>query len=1059
MRLRHLGFLCLSLSTFSAAFCATEWPATATRYIEQADKPHRWDSRPKTKPAALKLVDVLKALPAPDQWSAVSATYAEKLEDTKSVSSEEILMQLLLNYLNGHSEATHQSLAQLEATLAAKEETSDHLSSVSELRNELYQTSIEIPTEDIIERFEQELKAHAPLDEGSISESLGNQAALAELELYMKAQQQLLREYMKAFQAETPEDPQAIFSEYETKATALLEKYPLASELMESEAENPMLEKYIMTLYGASESNYIPSIQVPDLVTLAGEEEATRLLTLALKTPVRLQINNADATKRLAQRLALENIKELAAAQWYLVHQIDQVPLYEGMDTKFPLEGDLDDNYERKNALGYYFWGLVAATRVQDAMQLINDHPTLAENLPYGAVRAMIKAGYTKEVWAFLDHLLRKSPQVDLWDDYMALSAELGKTEPMLENVRHAIENSDDKLDQKSVIEKHRLLASAHLSAGEIELGIASLKLALAETASDREAAGAQFEAASTLVDIGVLLERAELVESGLSAAVAALEASKLESEYGGINTHSHQNLIGLYLKAGKVEAAEATARQLLDRLDKVGTAQVAKNKKAQASDHYYGGNDATTLAAFRSENDDSYQALLTMLVGIQIQKEDYPAALKILNEESRWSTTDIASILKETDRSPNNYKLGWMVAKALHETGDSETAAGVLEAVLREASGYDPAYALYLEIKGPDAIKYFDKLYQLDQFEERPLIWKAQHLVNQGKIDEAEAITQKAIATDPSDGEQPRGDRMRVYDVMRQIKLARGQTEESQFFADVLKAIRLSENADLFYRAGLYKTAIEGYRNSLEFFQDAYCIQSRIAVRLYDEGDTEEAMIHYKKAYELMPSSFGRVESHCFGCESVFKGDKPQSIAEEVFQNLLLTQPEVPQVHYLMGYLRDYQDRETEALKHLQDAVKLDPDYLNAWKKIESLSERMQMDAATKDQLILKIYALDPLGKHSSPSLQEVRDIKKMWQAVLDNRELVQILPKHKTVYPLKASAEAGNEQSASIQDFFMSYDDEVEHPAEALIRNAVIEKIEDLFIQLSQTGDTMMY
>lgn len=987
MHLRHLSYLCLFLSLSSSAFCETEWSANARSYIEQADKPHRWDSSANVKPGALKLIDVLYALPTPGQWSELSTAFTQELESEETATAEAILMQLLLHYLNGDSDAVNQSLTQLEETVAASEDTNYHLSSISDVRNQLYQTSIEIPTKDIIKKFEEELKSHAPLDAKTI------------------------------------------------------------------------LQKYVMSFYGADISNYTPSIQVPDLLTLLGEEEASRLLTVALQTPVRLQIGNADATLRLAQRLALENIEGLATAQWNLTQQIDQVALYEGMDAKFPLEGDLDDDYERSNALGYYFWGLVASARADDAIKLMDQHPTLAENLPYGAIRSMKQAGYTKEVWAFLDQLLRASPHVDLWDDYMSLSAAVGKTEQMLDNVRSAIENSSDQLDQKSIIEKHILLASAHLSAAEIDLGIASLKLAIGISTSDEEATESQFEAASTLVDIGLLLNRAELVESGISAAIATLETTKLESEYGSIDTYSHQELIELYLKAGRVDEAESTASQLLDQLDEAGKVQVVKNKKAQESENYYGGSDATTLAAFQSENANNYQALLTALVGIQIQKGDYPAALKLLNEESRWGTADIASILTQADRSTNNYKLGWMVAKALHETGDSETASGVLAAMLRESSDYDPAYALYLEIKGADAIEYFDTLYQLDQFEERPLIWKAQHLVNVGQLDDAEAIAKKAIGTDPSDGEQPRGDRMRVYDVMRQIKQARGMTEESQFFADVLQAIRLSEDADRFYSAGLYKTAIEGYRKSLAFFQDAYCIQSRIAVRLYDEGQTEEAMKHYKKAYELMPSSFGRVESHCFGCESVFKGEQPQSIAEEVFQNLLLTQPEVPQVHYLMGYLRDYQEREAEALKHLQDAVELDPDYLNAWKKIESLSERMQMDAATKDQLILKIYSLDPLGKHSSPSLQEVRDIKKMWQAVLDNRDLVQVLPKNKTVYPLKASAKPNQNQKTSIQNLYMSYDNEIEHPADALTRNAVIEKIEALFIQLSQTQESMMY
>ena len=87
------------------------------------------------------------------------------------------------------------------------------------------------------------------------------------------------------------------------------------------------------------------------------------------------------------------------------------------------------------------------------------------------------------------------------------------------------------------------------------------------------------------------------------------------------------------------------------------------------------------------------------------------------------------------------------------------------------------------------------------------------------------------------------------------------------------------------------------------------------------------------------MPESFGRVESHCFGCEGVFHGELAQNIAEKVFGELAAKTPDKPQVHYLLGYLREEQGRYQEALPELQKAVKLDPDYLNAWKHLETHS------------------------------------------------------------------------------------------------------------------------
>src|SRR5439155_26789745 len=106
----------------------------------------------------------------------------------------------------------------------------------------------------------------------------------------------------------------------------------------------------------------------------------------------------------------------------------------------------------------------------------------------------------------------------------------------------------------------------------------------------------------------------------------------------------------------------------------------------------------------------------------------------------------------------------------------------------------------------------------------------------------------------------------------------------------------------------------------------------------------------HYRRAYELMPDSFGRMETHCFGCEHVFSGKRAEAIADEVFRSLLAKTPEKPQVHYLMGYLREEQGRYAEALAEYREAVKRDPDYINAWRHIQSVSEQIAVPQADRD-------------------------------------------------------------------------------------------------------------
>jgi len=218
-----------------------------------------------------------------------------------------------------------------------------------------------------------------------------------------------------------------------------------------------------------------------------------------------------------------------------------------------------------------------------------------------------------------------------------------------------------------------------------------------------------------------------------------------------------------------------------------------------------------------------------------------------------------------------------------------------------------------------------------------------------------------------------------------------------------VVKAIRISEDADDFYLAGLVSRAVKMYETGLSHFTDAYCIQSRLAVQLSELGLQKEAEEHYRKAFELMPSSFGRVESHCFGCEGAFAGKRAQDIAEQVFTKIAADQPNKPQVHYLLGYLHIQEERFAEASSNLLTAVRLDPDYLNAWAKLQECEQVVPLPAAEADEVAINILRLDPLARHQSPRCDYVTDLKQLWLAVekANSRQI-----KYATeVYPFAAS------------------------------------------------------
>src|SRR5207248_772592 len=128
---------------------------------------------------------------------------------------------------------------------------------------------------------------------------------------------------------------------------------------------------------------------------------------------------------------------------------------------------------------------------------------------------------------------------------------------------------------------------------------------------------------------------------------------------------------------------------------------------------------------------------------------------------------------------------------------GRAAEARKVLDATMDVKNGNDREYELLLKLGGPDLMERLDLLFQRDQFDERPLIWKAYLLRLAHRLDEAEKTARAAIAIDPSDGEQGPGDRMRAYAVLADIVADKGDHAQANSLREAVKAIHVSEEGD----------------------------------------------------------------------------------------------------------------------------------------------------------------------------------------------------------------------------------------------------------------------
>ncbi|HKX39344.1 MAG TPA: hypothetical protein VJN20_11860, partial [Burkholderiales bacterium] len=635
-------------------------------------------------------------------------------------------------------------------------------------------------------------------------------------------------------------------------------------------------------------------------------------------------------------------------------------------------------DYRRQSADRYHFLHLIIAGRHPDAEKALR-RLSGGLSLPRDEVDALRRAGHQEALYSFLHDLLGRRPEMPAWDTYTREAAYLGRSAEALALVEGILQR---KAAPEHVLVDLRLRrANALLAAEKIEPAVAELRELLAAPPTQGEhTLHSRMEAAIRLAGLGRVLERPELSEAALAFAGLVLALPS-----GGDDWRRADDLgkvFAEYRKLGRDEEAAALASAELERTQASGP-----------------------MGRFGMGESSPRRAAVVELAALHARAERHAEVVRLLDESPEWGARDLAHLLHAKDSL--GVPIALIAARALEKTGKPEAALKIVHALLDAQPGYDPAYEALLALD-KEPVAFLNRLYARDKFEERPLIWSAIVLLREGKHLQAEALIRQAITIDPSDGEEGPNDRMRAYAVLAEVLETQGTRDQAALFRRAVAAIRLSERSDELHRVGLYQRAFAGYRAALEQFADAYCIQSRLAIRLMEQGEREQAFQHYRRAYELMPASFGRVESHCFGCESVFQGEQQRSLAERVFDEMLAKDPKKPQIHYLLGYLQKERKHYPEAVKRFGTAVELDPEYLNAWKHLHELAKRIYVAPPLRDEARLKLIELDPRQRHVRYDIDSVGDFGQLWRTVERAYEANKPAAGGAQLYPLQKSAAA---------------------------------------------------
>ena len=337
-----------------------------------------------------------------------------------------------------------------------------------------------------------------------------------------------------------------------------------------------------------------------------------------------------------------------------------------------------------------------------------------------------------------------------------------------------------------------------------------------------------------------------------------------------------------------------------------------------------------------------------------------------------------VTNVLELVERS--SFGVLEIYAEALAKVGRGGAAAAIArEVALRwhahMSCGDWPFRILADEMDTGAFITLMDALYEADKFEERPLIWKAEALRRAGRLDEAEAVARKAVEIDPTDGETRAGDRIRSYAVLADILAARGAEKDAEFLREAVRAVRIAEEGDALTECGLVRRSLAKYEEAERHFSAAYCVQWRKAERLRALGRDEEAVRHYEETFRQLPAQFGFVASLCFGCAGIFASPGAVTIAERIVTEAASGKEPAPTACFLLGKLRVEQGRYEEAFDAFAKATSLAPDYLDAFVAQNALRFHVRRPLAEWERIQARIFALDPLGRHSDSDVFEILD------------------------------------------------------------------------------------
>ena len=807
-------------------------------------------------------------------------------------------------------------------------------------------------------------------------------------------------------------------------------------------------------LDNTGQRSYPGSISLPDLVSLMPQEEAEALIRKLFTKRISINhIYDTEETLALAQRIAAEMRDELTMPYWCLVTGTpDGEKLYHSFMKRFPpfketpdAEADEDDTSSswendrlirdvRKAALSVAVFK-VGKGQMDEAIEIMLPFvPSVMKKFTEDGKVWSLSEGWrhrkdalpAKTGYDFYMRLLAKVPEFPVGTEFIKLGIACGQASAVEQHLTERLKDATLTPAHRRALQE--AYATLLLATDRVQEALALRGSILADALKTQPSGKTKSRQddwlgyALVTAEIAAQVKDVPALQASLNVIPALWKRVMADRSSGSL---SLAEMIKLFEEGGRANEVEPL---LIDAL-----------AREQGNEDDYSSDTLNPLLAFYARH-HRMADIITLL-------EDAPW----------WG--EARDVLQVEDRGRDREGLDASVAHAFYETGRVAEAQKLLTEIMMRYHSVDWTYELLLKMAGDDLngfIALMDTLYARDAFEERPLIWKAEALRRLKRLEEAEQVIRAALKVDPTDGEQPDGDRVRAYNVLADILADRGKAEDAKFFKDVVEAVRVAEEGDVLANLGLDQRSMDYFAKAETLFADAYCVQWRLAERMREMGKTEEAQKHYAIAFERMPEQFGQVASLCFGCMGVFENADSICAAERVLTRLAETPPVRPPVYYLLGQLRETQKRYDEAYGWYRKALDADPGYLDVMKNLYGMKRKVKRPAQEWVDLQTQMFRLDPLGYHSGRH-DHILDWASFWTI---RNDALKALPKPlETLFPLTANIKrleakktGEEERDSCFGSYHGSYHDRTgnQTAAEVLVQSRVVLTLSQMNQQL---------